>query len=109
MSNELIRHLSDAQFNDAINNNDTPILVDFWAPWCGPCRAVAPVLDNLADEFEGKVAIAKIDVDANPETAAALGIRGIPTLLVFKNGEKVAQHVGAASYTQLKGLIEQAL
>jgi thioredoxin 1 len=108
MSNS-IQHLGGSQFHQAIGNSSTPVLVDFWADWCGPCKAIAPVLDSLADDLAGKVTIAKVNVDQNPEIASELGIRGIPTLFLFKDGKKVAQHVGAASYAQLKKFIDQSI
>jgi thioredoxin 1 len=86
--------ITDANF-DQIINSDKPVLVDFWAEWCGPCRMVGPVVEELAGEYEGKVIIGKVDVDANPQTSAKFGIRSIPTLLVFKNGQVVDKQVGA--------------
>jgi thioredoxin 1 len=108
MSNS-IRHLNDADFKQAISSADKPVLVDFWADWCGPCKAIAPVLDELADDLAGQVTIAKVNVDKNPEIARELGIRSIPSLYVFKDGQKIAQRVGTASYKELKALVSQAL
>lgn len=101
--------VTDATFEQEVLNSDVPVLLDFWAPWCGPCRMIAPILDELADEFAGKAKVVKVNVDDNPETAAKFGIRSIPTLLVFKNGEVVATQVGGVPKSQLASLIEQAL
>ena len=86
--------ITDANFEEIINS-DKPVLVDFWAEWCGPCRMVGPVVEELAGEYEGKVIVGKVDVDANPQTSMKFGIRSIPTLLVFKNGQIVDKQVGA--------------
>ncbi|MCC9137954.1 thioredoxin [Pontibacter silvestris] len=93
MANKAIE-ITDANF-DEIVNSDTPVLVDFWAEWCGPCRMVGPIVEELAGEYEGKAVIGKVDVDANPQISSKFGIRSIPTLLVFKNGEVVDKQVGA--------------
>ena len=98
---ELITHVTDATFNDDVLKSDMPVLVDFWAEWCGPCKMIAPVLEEVAQSHAGKVRIAKVDVDDNREVAAKYGIRGIPTLLLFKNGEVAAQKVGALSKAQM--------
>ncbi|MCF8255988.1 MAG: thioredoxin [Flavobacteriales bacterium] len=88
--------LTDANFDEIVLKSDKPVLVDFWAVWCGPCRMVAPIVDELSKDYDGKAIIGKVDVDNNPETAAKFGIRNIPTLLFFKNGEIVDKQVGAA-------------
>jgi thioredoxin 1 len=87
--------LTDANFDELVLKSDKPVLVDFWAVWCGPCRMVAPIVEELAKDYEGRAVIGKVDVDNNPEISARLGIRNIPTLLFFKNGEQVDKVVGA--------------
>ena len=93
--NENIIHTSDANFQDDVINSETPVLVDYWAEWCGPCKMIAPILDEVAGESAARLKICKIDVDANQETPPKYGIRGIPTLMLFKNGEVEATKVGA--------------
>ncbi len=100
-------HADEGTFEKAVLQSDVPVLVDFWAAWCGPCKAIAPVLDELSGEFEGKARIVKIDVDANPNLAAQYGIRSIPSLFVFKNGEKVDNVVGAQPKAQLSALLNK--
>ena len=102
-------HISDDSFDTDVINSETPVLVDFWAEWCGPCKAIAPILDELAGEYEGKVRIAKLDVDANPKTAQQFNVRSIPTLILFKNGDVGAQHVGATSKQQLQSFLDTNL
>lgn len=88
--------VTDANFNEVVLQSDKPVMVDFWAAWCGPCRMVAPIMEQLATEYEGKATIAKVDVDANQEFASKYGVRNIPTVLLFKNGEVVEKQVGVA-------------
>jgi thioredoxin 1 len=97
--------VNDAGFDAEVLKSDLPVLVDFWAPWCGPCRAIAPVIDELTQEFDGKVAIMKMNVDENPATPSKFGIRAIPTLILFKNGEVVEQVTGAVSKASLKQML----
>ncbi len=101
-----IKTISDASFEADVLKSDKPVLVDFWAEWCGPCKMVAPVIDEVAKEYVGKVSFAKMDVDSNQSTPAKFGIRGIPTLILFKNGAIVAQKVGALSKSQLTAFID---
>ena len=102
-----VLHINDADFESIVVNSDIPVLLDFWAPWCGPCKMIAPVLDELAPEFAGKVKIVKMNVDDNQTTPAQFGVRSIPTLLLIKNGQVVATQVGALSKTQLANFINQ--
>lgn len=104
-----VLHINDADFETVVAQSDIPVLVDFWAPWCGPCKMIAPILDEIAPEFAGKVKIVKINVDDNQLVAGQFGIRSIPTLLLFKNGQLVATQVGALPKNQLAAFINQHL
>ena len=104
-----IKHVSDASFEADVINSDVPVLVDYWAAWCGPCKMIAPLLDEAARQYEGRVIIAKVDVDANPDTAAKYGVRGIPTLMLFKDGKAAATKVGALSKSQLNAFLDESL
>ncbi|MEM8549483.1 MAG: thioredoxin [Verrucomicrobiota bacterium] len=106
MASDKIQNLDNDSFDAAITGTDTPVLVDFWAPWCGPCKAIAPILEELADEMDGKVSICKVDVDNNSELAGKFNIRAIPTMLLFKGGEVVDQIVGMTSKADLTTKLE---
>ena len=106
MSNPLIVNTTDAQFEADVLSADGLVLVDYWAPWCGPCKMIAPILDDLAGEYEGKVKIVKVNVDDNPASAAKYGVRGIPTLSLFKGGQVVATKVGALAKSQLTAFLD---
>ena len=105
MSSELIKHTTDATFEADVLKSGTPVLVDYWAEWCGPCKMIAPILDETAQEMNGKLQIAKMNVDENREIPTKFGIRGIPTLMLFKDGQLAATKVGALSKAQLAAFI----
>ena len=109
MASELIKHVSDASFEADVLQAGTPVLVDYWAEWCGPCKMIAPILDEVAGTYQGKLQIAKLNVDDNREIPAKFGIRGIPTLMLFKDGQLAATKVGAMSKAQLTAFIDQQL
>lgn len=109
MASDKVVQLSDDSFESEVLKSSTPVLVDFWASWCAPCKAISPVIDGLAAEYEGKVKIAKLNVDENPATPGQYGVRGIPTLILFKDGQVIDQVVGAVPKNQLEGLIKKAL
>ena len=101
-----IDHVTDASFETDVLNSDLPVLVDYWAEWCGPCKVIAPVLEEIATEYDGKMKVCKLDIDANGETPPKYGIRGIPTLMLFKNGNVEATKVGALSKSQLTAFLD---
>jgi thioredoxin 1 len=109
MASDLIKHISDATFEQDVLKSDKPVLVDYWAEWCGPCKMIAPILDEVAGQYGDKLQVAKMNVDENREIPAKFGIRGIPTLMLFKNGELAATKVGAMSKAQLAAFLEQQL
>ena len=101
--------VTDASFHDDVIGSDKPVLVDFWAEWCGPCRMIAPALEQISSELGDRVTVAKLNIDDNPEAPARYGVRGIPTMILFKGGEVAATKVGAAPKTQIQGWLEQVL
>lgn len=109
MASENVIHVTDSNFETLILKSEVPAIVDFWASWCAPCRAIAPIVDEMAAEYTGKVRVAKMNVDDNPATPGKYGVRGIPTLILFKNGKVVDQLVGAVPKNQIKDLIEKGL
>jgi thioredoxin 1 len=109
MSSAQIIHTGDVAFENDVLESDIPVLVDFWAEWCGPCKMIAPILDEAASHYEGKIRIAKLNVDENASSAVKFNIRSIPTLLLFKKGEVVARKVGAVSQSQLRAFLDGQL
>src|SRR5690606_12414205 len=106
---EVIKNVSDGSFEADLLQADGPVLVDYWAAWCGPCKMIAPLLDEASKEYAGRVTIAKLNVDDNPDTAAKFGVRGIPTLMLFKDGKAAATKVGALSKSQLNAFLDESL
>ncbi len=106
MSEQILK-LSDDEFEKEVLNSDVPVLVDYWAEWCGPCKAISPILEEIASEYGGKVKVAKLNIDDNPATPPKYGVRGIPTLMLFKDGNVEATKVGALSKSQLKAFLDQ--
>ncbi len=109
MAGDNMHTFTDGNFQQEVLQSDLPVLVDFWAPWCGPCRMVGPIVEELAGEYKGKLKVGKINTDENPATPGSFSIRGIPTLMIFKGGKLVNQLVGAAPKGQLKSFIEQSI
>ncbi|MDR2743977.1 MAG: thioredoxin [Desulfovibrio sp.] len=103
----MAEHVTDATFENLVIKADMPVLVDFWAPWCGPCRALGPVIDEIAKEYDGKIRVYKINVDENPVTPAKFAIRAIPTLILFKNGETLEQVTGGVAKTAITDLLDK--
>jgi thioredoxin 1 len=109
MANELIKHVSDASFEADVLKATKPVLVDYWAEWCGPCKMIAPILDDVSKDYQGRLQVAKMNVDENRDVPAKFGIRGIPTLMIFKGGQLAATKVGALSKAQLAAFIDEHL
>ncbi len=108
MSDNIV-YVSDDTFEDEVLKGDVPVLVDFWAEWCGPCKMIAPILDEISDEYQGRLKVTKLNIDDNPNTPPKFGIRGIPTLMLYKSGEVEATKVGAVSKSQLTAFIDSNL
>ncbi len=106
---EHIHHVSDATFEEEVLKSDLPVLLDFWAEWCGPCRMIAPILDEVAEAYAGRLKVCKLNIDDNSETPSKFGVRGIPTLMLFKNGSVEATRVGALSKSQLTAFLDSHL
>jgi thioredoxin 1 len=109
VSSPHIVHTTDATFSQDVLKSEKPVLLDFWAEWCGPCKMIAPILDEIATEYSDKIKVAKLNIDENPQTPPKFGIRGIPTLILFKNGTVEAQKVGAVSKSQLLAFLDSNL
>jgi thioredoxin 1 len=106
---DLVLHVTDNDFNETVLKADGPVLVDYWAEWCGPCKMIAPILDDIAKEYEGKLTVAKLNIDENPSTPQHYGVRGIPTLMLFVDGEVEGTKVGALTKSQLAAFIDNYL
>ena len=109
MGKENLLHFSDVKFDEEVLKSDLPVLVDFWASWCQPCLSIAPAVEELAEEYSGRVKVGKMNVDENPQTPSIFGIRGIPTLILFKGGKAINQIVGTVAKTKLKSMIEESI
>ncbi len=109
MSSEKIVHVTDASFDDEVLKSSTPVLIDFWAPWCGPCRSIAPMIEDLAGEYSGRLKVVKINVDDNPQTPGRYGVRGIPNLLIIKGGQVKEQIIGAVPKGRLVQAVDSAI
>lgn len=109
MASGKVLEFNDANFEDEVINSDIPVLVDFWAPWCGPCRIIAPVVEEISESHDGKIKVGKLNVDDNQQTSMKFGIRSIPTLLVFKNGEIFEQIIGAVPKTEIERVVNSAI
>jgi thioredoxin 1 len=108
MSNKII-NVTDSTFDQEVLSSEIPVLLDYWAEWCGPCKMIAPILNDIADEYSGKIKVAKLNIDENPGTPAKFGVRGIPTLMIFKSGSIEATKVGAMSKSQLSAFIDSTI
>ena len=108
MSNNIL-NVTDSTFEQEVLSSDIPVLLDYWAEWCGPCKMIAPILNDIADEYSGKIKVAKLNIDENPATPAKFGVRGIPTLMLFKSGSIEATKVGALSKSQLSAFIDSTI
>lgn len=106
MANQLIQHITDSNFESVVIESKDTVLVDFWAEWCGPCKMIAPILEEIGAEYQGRITVAKVNIDNNPGTPQRYGVRGIPTLILFKDGEVLATKVGALAKSQLAAFID---
>lgn len=109
MASEAIIEISDSNFESEVVNSDVPVLVDFWAPWCGPCRAIAPIVEEISSTYEGKIKVGKMNVDENQATTMKFGIRSIPTIIMFKGGEAVDQIIGAVPKGEIEKVVEKSI